>query len=81
PVIGTKEAIAGIVSTLGIGAGDVVVIPEVAYPTYEVGAILAGATPVRADSTVQLGPTSPALVFLNSPSNPTGKVLGVEHLR
>ncbi|MGC4960258.1 succinyldiaminopimelate transaminase [Gordonia sp. DT218] len=81
PVIGTKEAIAGIVSTLGVGAGDVVVIPEVAYPTYEVGAILAGATPVRADSTVQLGPTSPALVFLNSPSNPTGKVLGVEHLR
>ncbi|MEE4024831.1 succinyldiaminopimelate transaminase [Gordonia sp. PKS22-38] len=81
PVIGTKEAIAGMVSMLGIGAGDVVVIPEVAYPTYEVGALLAGATAVRADSTVQLGPTSPALVFLNSPSNPTGKVLGIDHLR
>ncbi|GAB91086.1 succinyldiaminopimelate transaminase [Gordonia rhizosphera] len=81
PVIGTKEAIAGIVSLLGIGAGEVVVIPEIAYPTYEVGALLAGATAVRADSTVQLGPTSPALVFLNSPSNPTGKVLGIDHLR
>ncbi|MDL9935675.1 succinyldiaminopimelate transaminase [Gordonia sp. ABSL1-1] len=81
PVIGTKEAIAGLASTLGVGAGDVVVIPEVAYPTYEVSALLAGATPVRADSTVALGPSRPALMFINSPSNPTGKVLGVDHLR
>ncbi|MGV9857196.1 succinyldiaminopimelate transaminase [Gordonia sp. NPDC003425] len=85
PVIGTKEAIAGLASTLGVGAGDTVVIPEVAYPTYEVSALLAGATPVRADSTVQLGPvrgrTAPALMFVNSPSNPTGRVLGVDHLR
>lgn len=81
PVIGTKEAIAGLCSTLGIGAGDTVVVPEIAYPTYEVSALLAGATPVRADSTVQLGPAAPALVFLNSPSNPTGKVLGIDHLR
>ncbi|WLP90028.1 succinyldiaminopimelate transaminase [Gordonia sp. NB41Y] len=81
PVIGTKEAIASVCSTLGIGAGDTVVIPEVAYPTYEVGALLAGATPVRADSVLQLGPSRPALMFVNSPSNPTGKVLGVEHLR
>ncbi|QTI67855.1 succinyldiaminopimelate transaminase [Gordonia polyisoprenivorans] len=81
PVIGTKEAIAGVVSTLGVGAGEMVVIPEVAYPTYEVSALLAGATPVRADSTVALGPARPAVLFLNSPSNPTGKVLGVDHLR
>lgn len=81
PVIGTKEAIAQLPSGLGLGAGDTVVIPEVAYPTYEVGALLAGATPVRADGTAQLGPENPALVFVNSPSNPTGKVLGVDHLR
>ena len=81
PVIGTKEAIAGLTSILGIGAGETVVIPEVAYPTYEVSALLAGATPVRADSTVQLGPARPALMFVNSPSNPTGKVLGIDHLR
>lgn len=81
PVIGTKEAIAGLVSTLGIGSGQTVVVPERAYPTYEVSALLAGARPVRADSTVQLGPASPALMFINSPSNPTGKVLGLEHLR
>ncbi len=81
PVVGTKEAIAWLPTVLGLGAGDTVVIPEVAYPTYEVGALLAGATPVRADGTAQLGPASPALVFVNSPSNPTGKVLGVDHLR
>jgi len=49
----------------------------VAYPTYEVGALLAGATPLRADSDFQ----DASLVFLNSPSNPTGRVLGVEELR
>lgn len=81
PVIGTKEAIAGMAAMLGVGAGDTVVIPEIAYPTYEVSALLAGATPLRADSTVAMGPASPPLVFVNSPSNPTGRVLGVEHLR
>ncbi len=81
PVIGTKEAIAGLASTFGLGPGDDVVIPEVAYPTYEVSALLAGARPVRADSTVALGPMTPALMFVNSPSNPTGKVLPVDHLR
>jgi len=57
------------------------VVPELAYPTYEVGAQLVGAQVSRADSLTQLGPQSPALVYLNSPSNPTGKVLGVDHLR
>lgn len=81
PVIGTKEAIAWLPKLLGIGAGYTVIIPEVAYPTYEVAALLAGATPQRADSLTQIGPASPSLMFINSPSNPTGKVLGVEHLR
>ncbi|WP_330185193.1 succinyldiaminopimelate transaminase [Nocardia sp. NBC_01503] len=81
PVIGTKELIAGLPRTLGLGADDLVVIPEVAYPTYEVGGLLAGTRILRADGVTQLGPEKPALIFLNSPSNPTGKVLGVEHLR
>jgi succinyldiaminopimelate transaminase len=81
PAIGTKELIASLPTLLGLGPEDVVVVPELAYPTYEVGARLAGAQVVRADSLTQLGPQSPALVYLNSPSNPTGKVLGVEHLR
>jgi succinyldiaminopimelate transaminase len=81
PVIGTKELIAWLPTLLGLGPDDLVVVPELAYPTYEVGAQLAGAQVLRADSLTQLGPQSPALVYLNSPSNPTGKVLGVDHLR
>ena len=81
PVIGTKELIAWLPTLLGLGPDDVIVVPELAYPTYEVGAQLAGAQVVRADSLTQLGPQSPALIYVNSPSNPTGKVLGVEHLR
>jgi succinyldiaminopimelate transaminase len=81
PVIGTKELIAWLPTLLGLGPDDVVVVPELAYPTYEVGGQLVGAQVVRADSLTQLGPQSPALVYLNSPSNPTGKVLGVDHLR
>ena len=81
PVIGTKELIAWLPTLLGLGPADTVVVPELAYPTYEVGALLAHARPVRADSLTQLGPAVPPLVFLNSPSNPTGRVLGVEHLR
>jgi succinyldiaminopimelate transaminase len=81
PVIGTKELIAWLPTLLNLGADDIVVVPELAYPTYEVGAQLAGTQVVRADSVTQLGPQSPALVYLNSPSNPTGKVLGVDHLR
>lgn len=80
PVIGTKEAIALLPSLLGIRDGFVV-IPEVAYPTYEVAALLGENRVLRADSLVQIGPENPDLLFLNSPSNPTGKVLGVDHLR
>jgi succinyldiaminopimelate transaminase len=81
PVIGTKELIAWLPTLLGLGPADVVVVPELAYPTYDVGARLAAAQVLRADSLTQLGPQSPALIYINSPSNPTGRVLGVDHLR
>jgi succinyldiaminopimelate transaminase len=81
PVIGTKELIAWLPTLLGLGPDDLVVVPELAYPTYDVGARLARAHVMRADSLTQLGPQTPKLVYLNSPSNPTGAVLGVEHLR
>lgn len=81
PVIGTKEAVSSLPLLLGIGAGHTVVIPEVAYPTYEVAALTSGARPLRADSLTQLGPLTPTLMFINTPSNPTGAVLGVDHLR
>lgn len=81
PVIGTKELIAWLPTLLGLDGSDTVVVPELAYPTYEVGARLAGAQVIAADSLTQLGPRDPAVVYLNSPSNPTGRVLGAEHLR
>lgn len=81
PAIGTKEMIAWLPRLLGLGADDLVVIPELAYPTYEVGALLAGARILRTDGLNRLGPERASLVFVNSPSNPTGKVLGLDHLR
>ncbi|MCA2214083.1 succinyldiaminopimelate transaminase [Jidongwangia harbinensis] len=82
PTIGSKELVAWLPTLLGIGPGDVVAIPAVCYPTYEVGVRLAGATAVRADSLTALGPDRRVrMIWVNSPSNPTGRVLPVDHLR
>ena len=80
PTIGSKELVAWLPTLLDLGVGDVVVHPQVAYPTYDVGARIAGATPLPADGTAQLGPTRVSLLWLNSPANPTGRVLGAAHL-
>jgi succinyldiaminopimelate transaminase len=81
PTIGSKEFVAWLPTLLGVGPGDAVVIPELAYPTYEVGARLAHAEFVRSDSPTAVGPGRVALVWVNSPSNPTGRVLPPDHLR
>lgn len=84
PTIGSKELVAWLPTMLGLGAGDIVGIPEMAYPTYDIGARLAGARSVVVQSLTSLGPltpsTTPKLLWLNSPGNPNGQVLGVEHL-
>ena len=81
PVIGTKEFIAWLPVMLGLRPGDVMLYPELAYPTYDVGARLAGATGAASASLLAAGPARVRLVWVNSPSNPTGQVLPVEHLR
>ncbi|HET7385415.1 MAG TPA: succinyldiaminopimelate transaminase [Nocardioidaceae bacterium] len=81
PTIGSKELIASLPGHLGLGPGDLVVAPALAYPTYEVGATLAGARTVATDALTAVGPERPRLVWVNSPSNPTGRVLPVAHLR
>ncbi len=81
PTIGSKELIAGLPTLLGLGPRDLVLQPELAYPTYEVGAALVGAEIVATDSLTAIGPRNPALVWVNSPSNPTGRVLPPDHLR
>jgi succinyldiaminopimelate transaminase len=81
PAIGSKELIAALPTHLGVGAGDLVVQPALAYPTYEVGAALAGAEILAADSLTEIGPRVPRILWINSPSNPSGKVLPPDHLR
>ncbi len=81
PVVGSKELVAWLPTQLGLGAGDQVAYPRLAYPTYEVGARLCGAEPVVYDDpTTDLDPARVKLLWLNSPSNPTGKVLPKEEL-
>ncbi|NYE95081.1 succinyldiaminopimelate transaminase [Psychromicrobium silvestre] len=83
PTVGSKELVAWLPLLLGLGEGDVVVRPAVAYPTYDMGAIFAGATPVAADSLSELDAETLAkvrLVWVNSPGNPTGEVRSSEEL-
>lgn len=82
--IGTKELVASLPRALSLRdpSRDVVLYPGVAYPTYEMGAILAGlrpvAVPVDASWRLDLDAVDPAdadralVLWLNDPSNPTG---------
>jgi len=82
PTVGSKELVALLPALLGLGAGDVVLHPRAAYPTYDVGARLAGATPEPTDDpAARLARGGVRLVWLNSPGNPDGSVLSVEQLR
>jgi succinyldiaminopimelate transaminase len=81
PVIGTKELVAWLPTLLGLGPDDLVVYPTMAYPTYLVGAKIAGCRTIACDDLEQLGDARPALLWINSPSNPTGQILGAEALK
>lgn len=81
PTIGSKEIVALLPSLLSLGAGDVVVVPHAAYPTYAIGARLAGAQVLAADEVHQWREhPGVKLVWVNSPSNPTGQVRSAEDL-
>ncbi len=80
PVVGSKELVAWLPTQLGLGPGDKVAYPRLAYPTYEVGARLARAAYEVYDDPRELDPTDLKLLWLNSPSNPTGKVLTRQEL-
>jgi succinyldiaminopimelate transaminase len=82
PVIGTKEFIAWLPTVLGLGPADTVIYPTLAYPTYDIGARLCGAASVAVDATALDGARdSTRLLWVNSPSNPTGRVLPAGVLR
>ncbi|AZS85243.1 bifunctional succinyldiaminopimelate transaminase/glutamate-prephenate aminotransferase [Streptomyces griseoviridis] len=80
PIVGSKELVAWLPTQLGLGPGDRVAYPRLAYPTYEVGARLARAGHEVYDDPTELDPAGLKLLWLNSPSNPTGKVLGKDEL-
>lgn len=75
PIVGSKELVAWLPTQLGLGPGDTVAFPRLAYPTYEVGARLARAAYEVYDDPTELDPARLKLLWLNSPSNPTGRVL------
>lgn len=82
PTIGSKELVGWLPVLLGVGPGDAVVIPRLAYPTYDIGVRVAGATAVPADSPAEV-PDGAAvkLIWINSPGNPHGRVSTVDELR
>ena len=79
PTIGSKELVALLPFMLGLGEGDTVVHPVAAYPTYAIGAAMAGADAVASDDPADW-PATTKLVWLNSPGNPDGRVLTVAEL-
>jgi succinyldiaminopimelate transaminase len=80
PTVGSKELVALLPTLMGLRNAGTVLIPEVAYPTYEVGAVLAGLAVRRTDSP-PADAAGVVLVWLNSPGNPHGRVLSDDELR
>lgn len=91
PTIGSKELVAHLPFQLGIGRDDAVAFPHIAYPTYDMSARFVGAEPIAVDiaQLAEIGddafqePSALArvrLLWVNSPSNPTGAVLSAGQL-
>lgn len=90
--VGTKELVASLPRFLALRepARDTVLYPAISYPTYDMGAQLAGlrAVPVPLDDHWQLdlervgpGDARRALVlWLNEPANPTGATMGAARM-
>lgn len=79
PAIGTKEVVTNLPWQLGVEPGDTVVFPEVAYPSYAVGAALAGATPLACDDPAKV--TEASVIWINTPGNPHGRVMPLDEMR
>ena len=80
PTIGSKELISWLPILLGIGKGDVIVQPKVAYTAYVVGAALAGAEIISEDDPAKW-PSNTKLIWINSPGNPDGRILDVAEMK
>lgn len=80
PTIGSKEFISFLPLMLGLGKGDVIVQPSVAYTAYVVGAALCGAEIISEDDPAKW-PENTKLIWINSPGNPDGRVLDVDEMK
>jgi succinyldiaminopimelate transaminase len=90
--VGTKELVVGLPHLLRLRdpSRDTVLYPGVAYPSYEMGAQMAGcrAVPVPVDASwhLDLGRVAESdaaralLLWVNDPSNPTGATAGPDRL-
>ncbi|MSY98648.1 MAG: succinyldiaminopimelate transaminase [Actinobacteria bacterium] len=77
PTIGSKELVAWLPTIL---EAKTVLYPKVAYPTYLVGSMIHGAKAIPVDIDASTWPKS-EMAWINSPSNPTGRVHSVEELQ
>jgi succinyldiaminopimelate transaminase len=77
PVIGSKELVAWLPTIL---ESKKTLIPEIAYPTYHVGALIAEAESIPVEIDAKSWPGAD-LAWVNSPSNPTGRVHSVEEMK
>lgn len=79
PTIGSKELVAWLPLLL---RSEHVIIPKIAYPTYRVGALLARAqiTEVEIDASSWPAVDEKTLIWINTPSNPTGRVHSREEM-
>ncbi len=89
PLIGSKEGI-GHIALCFIDPGDIALVPDPAYPVYEIGTMFAGGESCRLDLTRENGwlPNLDAIpadvarrakvLWLNYPNNPTGAVAPLE---
>jgi succinyldiaminopimelate transaminase len=81
--VGTKEFVGSVPQYLRLRdpARDTVLYPAISYPTYEMGAILAGCRPVPYRSLDDIGEEDAdraLCIWTNSPANPTGEILDLD---
>lgn len=76
PTIGSKELVAWLPTLLGAKR---VLYPEIAYPTYLVGGLIAKSESIAVGIDPKDWPVAD-LAWINSPSNPTGRVHSDEEL-
>lgn len=81
PTIGSKEAIGQLPAFLGLGSTDTIAIPDIGYPTYEIGALAVRAQVRRYLDPLTVDTDGVALMWISSPSNPDGRILSTAELR